>query len=185
MTMDRSAAARWVVDLRPLGHKRVLACWICGGDPSTCEHKTKRSDLRAVFGTPTQSTPLYFHGDERRNRRVGSLDARILKSTSRICAHCNNARTHTPPAQLIADIAHPRSDAIRRGLFGPHDCAVTDHLCRVAPRARQQAHQHPAMQTASFVSLFVSPGTRGGASSTLRASFSAPSAARARSSAAS
>jgi hypothetical protein len=68
-------------------------CWICGDAATTGEHKTKRSDLRSVFGIPTQSNPLYLHDAERRNRRVGSLDAKVLKSPGRICPHCNNART--------------------------------------------------------------------------------------------
>ena len=68
-------------------------CWICGDAATTGEHKTKRSDLRAVFGNPTQGEPLYYHDGSAKNRRVGSLDARILKSPSRICQNCNNART--------------------------------------------------------------------------------------------
>jgi hypothetical protein len=68
-------------------------CWICGDAATTGEHKTKRSDLRSVFGAPTQSHPLYLHDRERRNRRVGSLDAQVLRSPGRICARCNNART--------------------------------------------------------------------------------------------
>ena len=68
-------------------------CWICGDPATTGEHKTKRSDLRDVFGTPSQGTPLYLHDAARRNRRIGSLDAKVLKSPGRICAYCNNART--------------------------------------------------------------------------------------------
>jgi hypothetical protein len=68
-------------------------CWICGGDGSTGEHKTKRSDLRSVFGRPTQAKPLYRHDARRKNRQVGSIDAAVLKSPSRICPECNNDRT--------------------------------------------------------------------------------------------
>ncbi len=68
-------------------------CWICGNDGTTGEHKTKRSDLRAVFGSPTQADPLYYHDGRIKNRRVGSLDAKILKSPSLICQNCNTART--------------------------------------------------------------------------------------------
>ena len=56
-------------------------CWICGDAATTGEHKTKRSDLRSVFGIPTQSNPLYLHDAERRNRRVGSLDAKVTQVT--------------------------------------------------------------------------------------------------------
>lgn len=68
-------------------------CWICGDAATTGEHMTKRSDLCSVFGNPTQSNPLYRHDVQRRNRRVGSLDAKVLKSPGRICAYCNNVRT--------------------------------------------------------------------------------------------
>jgi hypothetical protein len=68
-------------------------CWICGALASTGEHLSKRSDLRSLFGTPSQSDPIYFHTAKRRNKRVGSLDAKILKSSSRLCNRCNSART--------------------------------------------------------------------------------------------
>jgi hypothetical protein len=69
-------------------------CWICkknGADSG--EHKTKRSDLLAVLGKPSQEEPFYYHDLHKRNRPVGSLDAKILKSPVRICSHCNNTRT--------------------------------------------------------------------------------------------
>lgn len=69
-------------------------CWICNTNKADSgEHKTKRSDLLAVLGTPTQSEPFYYHDLHKANRAVGSLDAKILKSPVRICAHCNNTRT--------------------------------------------------------------------------------------------
>jgi hypothetical protein len=69
------------------------ACWICGGPGDSGEHKTKRSDLKAVFGLPTQQQPLFFHDRTRKNRRAGSLDAKLLKSPGRICQDCNSTRT--------------------------------------------------------------------------------------------
>lgn len=74
-------------------HKAVPKCWICGNDGDTGEHKSKRSDLRSVFGTPSQTQPLYLHDGRRKNRCIGSLDAKVLKSPSRLCANCNNSRT--------------------------------------------------------------------------------------------
>jgi hypothetical protein len=73
--------------------KPIAKCWICGEDATTGEHKTKKSDLKSVFGVPTQAQPLYYHDANRRNQLVRSLDAKILKSPSKICAECNNART--------------------------------------------------------------------------------------------
>jgi hypothetical protein len=69
-------------------------CWICKTNAADSgEHKTKRSDLLAVLGSPTQTVPHFYHDLHRRNTPVGSLDAKILKSPVRICARCNNART--------------------------------------------------------------------------------------------
>lgn len=68
-------------------------CWICGDVATTGEHKSKRSDLRDVFGAPTQAAPLFYHDGRVKNRRVGSLDAKVLKSPARLCANCNNSRT--------------------------------------------------------------------------------------------
>lgn len=71
-------------------------CWICKTNKADAgEHKTKRSDLLAVLGNPTQEKPFFYHDVDKPNRPVGSLDAKILKSPVRICAHCNNARSLT------------------------------------------------------------------------------------------
>lgn len=68
-------------------------CWICGDPADSREHRTKRSDLKSIAGTPTQADPLFMHTDQRRNRRVGSLNADALKFTSRLCHYCNTTRT--------------------------------------------------------------------------------------------
>jgi hypothetical protein len=69
-------------------------CWICNrNEANSGEHKTKRSDLAAVLGEPTQDQPFYFHDLERHNKPVGSLDAKILKAPIRICTDCNTTRT--------------------------------------------------------------------------------------------
>lgn len=69
-------------------------CWICGvNNADSGEHKTKRSDLAEVLGSPTQDRPLYFSDVKRRNKHIQSLNAPILKSPIRICHGCNTART--------------------------------------------------------------------------------------------
>jgi hypothetical protein len=69
-------------------------CWICKEKPADSgEHKTKRSDLLAVLGNPSQKEPFFYHDLQKANRPVGSLDAKILKSPVRICTHCNSTRT--------------------------------------------------------------------------------------------
>jgi hypothetical protein len=69
-------------------------CWIRGfNEANSGEHKTKRSDLLAVLGSPTQEQPFFYNDLERRNKPVGSLDAKILKAPIRICTECNTTRT--------------------------------------------------------------------------------------------
>jgi hypothetical protein len=70
-----------------------MTCWICGGEGTTGEHLIKRSDLKAVFGTPSQSIPLFYNDKTRRDKHIGSLNAPILKSDSKICEACNSSRT--------------------------------------------------------------------------------------------
>jgi hypothetical protein len=79
---------------KPKGAPDALMCWICKENKADSgEHKTKRSDLLAVLGKPTQAAPFYYHDIDQPNRRVASLDAKILKSPVRICSYCNNTRT--------------------------------------------------------------------------------------------
>ncbi len=77
-----------------------MNCWICGAsDATTREHRTKASDLKDLFGKPSQQNPLYFHANARlgklarRNVPIGSLKSNALKYTHRICLACNSSRT--------------------------------------------------------------------------------------------
>lgn len=103
-------------------------CWICNTNKADSgEHKTKRSDLLAVLGTPTQSEPFYYHDLHKANRPVGSLDAKILKSPVRICVHCNNTRTqsHDRAWERMSDRLRSRQLAVGQWvrcnrIFGYH-----------------------------------------------------------------
>jgi hypothetical protein len=107
-------------------------CWICNrNEANSGEHKTKRSDLLAVLGAPTQTSPFYYSDLELLNRPVGSLDAKILKSPVRICADCNTARTqrHDFAWERVSDWLrrrHPRlkvGDRVRGNrIFRHHTC---------------------------------------------------------------
>jgi hypothetical protein len=82
-------------------------CWICKQNKADSgEHKTKRSDLKAVLGPPTQEEPFFYHDLHKANRPVGSLDAKILKSPVRFCAYCNNTRTQ--PHDLAWEVMSDR-----------------------------------------------------------------------------
>ena len=72
----------------------ALPCWICNQNRANSgEHKTKRSDLLAVLGKPTEAEPFYYHDLEEQNHPVKGLNAQILKSPVRICTECNSTRT--------------------------------------------------------------------------------------------
>jgi hypothetical protein len=118
--IDLSAGERASDGARPL-------CWICNrNEANSGEHKTKRSDLLAVLGEPTQKEPFYLHDLERPNRPVKSLDAKLLKAAIRICAECNSARTQPH------DRAWERmSDRLRARLFrvGLRACARHHSSC--------------------------------------------------------
>lgn len=77
-----------------------MKCWICGAEnAATREHLPKASDLKALFGKPSQDDPLFFSATGRRGRSirrnipVGSLKSDMLKFTHRICLTCNSSRT--------------------------------------------------------------------------------------------
>lgn len=70
-----------------------MDCWICGSPANSGEHLIKASDLRACFGTVSQSDPIYYHTDEERNVRKRTLNDDVFKSRALLCGHCNNART--------------------------------------------------------------------------------------------
>lgn len=83
-----------MVDQQVSAEQPIKLCWICKEkEADSGEHKTKRSDLLAVLGKPTREQPFYFNDLKIKNKPVGSLNAKILKSPVRICANCNNART--------------------------------------------------------------------------------------------
>lgn len=122
-----------------------LPCWICGDAATTGEHKTKRSDLRSAFGVPTQRHPLHLHDGERRNRRVGSLDAKVLKSPGRMCARCNNARTqpHDRAWERLSEAMRTRTPPLE-----PGDVVRTNRIFRY-DTAREMLNVH-----LYFVKLF-------------------------------
>lgn len=70
-----------------------MKCWICGNEGTTREHKTKASDLRALYSGVTQKHPIFLHADHKRNQKVGSVKSDRLKFNALICPHCNNSRT--------------------------------------------------------------------------------------------
>ena len=95
----------------------MMECWICGEKADTGEHRTKASDLRSLFGIPTQAKPLYFHTAKRKNVKVATLRAAELKFTSRLCNCCNSARTqpHDFAWQYFSETLRARQPPIAPG----------------------------------------------------------------------
>lgn len=54
---------------------------------------TKASDLKSMFGTVTQSAPLYMHTPLKRNLPVQGIKSDKLKFKALLCQRCNNERT--------------------------------------------------------------------------------------------
>ena len=51
-------------DPQAVPEKPASLCWICNrNEANSREHKTKKSDLLAVLGKPTQDEPFYFSSE--------------------------------------------------------------------------------------------------------------------------
>jgi len=94
-----------------------MECWICGNEATTGEHKTKASDLRALYGSVSQKKPLFLHTDQRRNQKVGSIKSNKFKFDALICSHCNNARTapHDKAWGQLSKFLREKRPAIKKG----------------------------------------------------------------------
>jgi hypothetical protein len=68
-------------------------CWICNNAGDSGEHKSKKSDLKTVFGEVSPKQPIFLSDGKSHNRKVQSLDASVLKWTNVICHYCNTTRT--------------------------------------------------------------------------------------------
>lgn len=83
-----------------------MKCWVCGiAEGDTREHFIKKSDLKDIFGTPTQSAPHYLNAwrpslksgkkptTVKRNEPIRTLRSDELTYDARLCAKCNNEVT--------------------------------------------------------------------------------------------
>lgn len=96
-----------------------MKCWICGADAHTREHRTKASDVRALFGSVSQQAPLYLHIGNRKNIKVQSVNSDKLKFDTRLCGECNNARTqpHDMAWQRLSECLRNRRPPIKPGML--------------------------------------------------------------------
>lgn len=97
-----------------------MTCWICGAPANSREHKIKKSDLKAVIGSPpTQANPIYIHTAARKNKRIGSLNADALKYAPSLCQLCNNTRTqpHDYAWQCLSESLRLRQPTVTAGCY--------------------------------------------------------------------
>ena len=93
----------------------MALCWICKAEEGTTrEHRPKRSDLKAVLG---DSGPLYLHNDKRRNRKIQSINSKLVKFSPSICNTCNSARTqpHDRAWEILSEALRNRNPPIKPG----------------------------------------------------------------------
>ncbi len=129
-----------------------MKCWICGTEEATTrEHFIKKSDLKDIFGTPTQSVPHYLNawqpssqvGEKpttiKRNEPVRTLRSGELTYDAMLCAKCNNQVTqpHDRAWERLSKFLRTRIPDIQPGtkvrfhnVFGsnPHRSMVDVHL---------------------------------------------------------
>jgi hypothetical protein len=93
----------------------MALCWICKAEEATTrEHRSKRSDLKAVLG---DRGSLYLHNDLRRNRKVQSINSTLVMFSASICNTCNSGRTqpYDRAWETLSDALRTRKPAIKPG----------------------------------------------------------------------
>jgi hypothetical protein len=93
----------------------MTLCWICGQQEGTTgEHRSKRSDLKEVFGVGGK---LYLHTDERLNKIIQSIDSKHAKSKAPMCDTCNNSRTqpHDKSWEILSNYLRTKTPAMQPG----------------------------------------------------------------------
>ena len=144
-----------------------IPCWICGDPATTAEHKTKKSDLKSAFGKPTQKSPIFYHDAQARNRRINTLDSKLVKSTGFLCEKCNTTRTQPFDRAWEHMSAHLRfglpnittSMAVRANRvfpYGTHRSMLYVHLYFVKLFGCHIKEHNMALDLAPFASAILS-----------------------------
>lgn len=73
-----------------------LACWICGADADSAEHRFKKSDLVRAHGKgPYIEASALSHFRDGKETKIQGPGSKHLKYFPSLCQYCNN--THTQP----------------------------------------------------------------------------------------
>jgi hypothetical protein len=96
-------------------------CWICGNPADSREHKSQKSDLKAVLGTPSQSKPFFLHSETQKNRKIPGLKSGLTMFDKSLCQDCNNSLTqpHDRAWQQLSHALRTRLPAIAPGQIIP------------------------------------------------------------------
>jgi hypothetical protein len=94
-----------------------MQCWICGAPADSGEHIMKVTDLRDLFGQPSKQSPLFQRVDAARPELVQGLKSDKLKFATKLCSHCNNARTqrHDRSWEALSTYLRGRQPELRVG----------------------------------------------------------------------
>jgi hypothetical protein len=68
-------------------------CWICGRIADSREHRIKQSDLKIVYPSVSQSSPISHRRNGNIEKTIGSIKSNHFKYQKSICSKCNNSLT--------------------------------------------------------------------------------------------
>jgi len=70
-----------------------MKCWICGNEAISGEHQIKKSDLKLLYPSVSQQSPIYLRSNGVLKREIGSIKSKLFMFDSLICEECNNSST--------------------------------------------------------------------------------------------
>jgi len=71
-----------------------MKCWICGvNEADSGEHSIKKTDLKSLYPSVSQASPIYHRRNGEGKRPLGSIKAKGFKYENVICGDCNNTKT--------------------------------------------------------------------------------------------
>lgn len=69
-------------------------CWWCGDVANSREHKWKKSELTAIYGSAnSESYPLTWVDDDGRSKLIQGPNSVLVKFESSLCQNCNNSKS--------------------------------------------------------------------------------------------
>jgi hypothetical protein len=70
------------------------ACWWCGAKADSREHKWKKSEVTALYGSAnSENYPLFWVDDSGGTKEIQGPNSSLLKFEKSLCQNCNSARS--------------------------------------------------------------------------------------------